>query len=254
MQTKTKPNIISFINNKGGVSKTTSCSSIASCMAELGYKVLVIDLDAQGNLSQILGIDTYSHTTYDCLVGDVTLDHAIIPTDYKFDIVPSNINLSNAESELNVRNGEYTLKDILDETKLDYDYVLIDCLPSLNSLTINALVASDSYIIPLEASILSVYGLKNLVKVARLVEEKFNKKLRNLGVFLAKVDARSTLPEEYQNQLKDIFGAKLFDTVIHQNTAIIRSQMERKPINFYNKSSKGYKEYIALTKEVINRG
>lgn len=247
--------IVSFINKKGGVSKTTSCASIGSCMAELGKKVLCVDLDSQGNLSQILGINEFEYTMYDCLIKNVPLEKAIIHTDFNIDIVPSDINLSNADAELLSKNNkEFTLKNLIKSANLNYDYILIDCLPNLDLLAINALVASDSFIIPLEASILSVYGLTQLISVVKLIQKNLNTNLKNLGVFLAKVDSRSTLSKNFNMQLKEIFSDKLFNTMIHQNTAIVRSQIERKPINFYDRSSKGYKEYLELTKEVLSRG
>lgn len=251
----TKLNIIAFTNQKGGVSKTTSCASVGAILAELGKKVLLIDLDSQGNLTSILNIDTYSHTIYDCLCHTVELNDAIIHTEFNVDVLPSDLNLSNADVELlNKDNKECALKNLIEKANLYYDYILIDCNPSLNLLTINALVASNSFIIPLEASILSIYGLNQLIKIVKLVQKKLNPGLQNMGVFLSKVDSRSTLSKEFDLQLKDIFKEKLFCTMIHQNTAIVRSQINRRPINFYDRSSKGYKEYLELTKEVIERG
>jgi len=245
---------IAFTNQKGGVGKTTSCANVGSIMAELGKKVLLIDLDSQGNLTTILGINTYSHTIYDCLVNDIPLQDTILHTNFNVDIIPSNMNLSNADVKLlNENDKECTLKNLIEKSNLKYDYILIDCLPSLNLLTVNALVASDSFIIPLEASILSIYGLNQLIKIVKLVKKKLNPNLINKGVFLTKADSRSTLSREFNLQLKEIFKEKLFDTIIHQNTAIVRSQIAKEPINFYDKHSKGYKEYLELTKEVIER-
>jgi chromosome partitioning protein len=224
-------------------------------MAENQKKVLLIDLDPQGNLTSILGVKEFEHTIYDCLVKDIPLSDAIIHTDFNVDVVPSDINLSNADIELfNSSNKEKILKNLMQKSNLDYDYILIDCSPSLNLLTVNALVASNNFVIPLEASILSVYGLNQLIKIVKLVQRKLNPELNNMGVFLAKVDARSSLSKEFGSQLKDIFGDKLFNTMIHQNTAIIRGQINKKPINFYDKNSRGYKEYFELTLEVMERG
>lgn len=246
---------ICFTNQKGGVSKTTSCANIGSIMAENQKKVLLIDLDPQGNLSSILGVNEFQHTIYDCLVKGISLSEAIIHTNFNVDVIPSDINLSNADVELlSSSNKENTLKNLIQKSNLDYDYILIDCLPSLNLLTVNALVASSDFVIPLEASILSIYGLNQLIKIVKLVQKKLNPELRNMGVFLAKVDARSNLSKEFGLQLKEIFGDKLFNTMIHQNTAIIRGQINKKPINFYDKNSRGYKEYLDLTMEVIERG
>lgn len=247
--------IISFINKKGGVSKTTSCSSIGTIMGELGKKVLLIDLDSQGNLTEILGINKFKYTMYDCLIKNTPLNDAIINTKFNVDIIPSDLNLSNAEIELlNKSSKEFILNNSIEKSNLDYDYILIDCLPSLDLLAINALVASNSFIIPLEASILSVRGLTQLINVVKLIQKKLNPDLKNMGVFLARVDSRSTLSKNFNSQLKEIFGDKLFNTIIHQNTALVRSQIEMKPINFYDRNSKGFKEYLELTKEVLKRG
>lgn len=246
--------IIAFINQKGGVSKTTSTVNIGAIMAEQGKKVLLIDLDAQGNLTQILGIKEYKHTIYNCLVNAVPLTDTIIHTDFSLDIVPSDINLSNADIELLQQdNKESVLKKIILEANLNYDYVLIDCNPSLNLLTINALVASDSFIIPLEASILSIYGLNQLIKIVKLVQKKLNPGLKNKGVFLTKV-IRTNLTNQFMEQLHDIFGDRLFNTIIHQNVDIIKAQLEGKPINHFNKHCKGYKDYLSLTLEVMKYG
>lgn len=247
--------ILSIVSQKGGVSKTTSCENIGSILAELGKKVLLIDLDSQGNLTSILGISEFENTIYDCLVGNVPLENAIIHTEFNIDVVPADINLSNADVELLSKSDkESTLKKIIQKSNLEYDYVLIDCLPSLSLLTVNALVASDSFMIPLEASILSIYGLNQLIKIVKLVQKKLNPNLKNKGVFLAKVDSRSTLSKDFETQLKEIFNDKLFHTMIHQNTAIVRSQIARKPINHFDRSARGYKEYLELTKEVMERG
>lgn len=245
--------IISFTNQKGGVSKTTSTVNIGAIMAEQGKKVLLIDFDAQGNLSQILGLNDYKHTIYDCLMNKVPLQDTIIHTDFNLDVVPSNISLSNADTELlQYSNKELRLKELIQGASLDYDYILIDCNPSLNLLTINALVASDSFIIPLEASILSIYGLNQLIKIVKLVQKKLNTGLKNKGVFLTKV-IRTNLTGDFESQLKDIFGDKLFNTKIHQNIDIVKAQIQGKPINYFNKNCRGYKDYYNLAMEVMNK-
>lgn len=247
--------VISIINNKGGVSKSTSTCNIVSCMAELGKKVLCIDLDAQRNLTLMLNINKYSNTIYDCLCGRIVLDKAIIHTDFGFDLIPSNRELSDTDvTLLRKRDKEFILKNIIESANLHYDFIFIDCPPNLNLITTLALTCSSDFIIPLEASILSIFGLNELIKEIKLIQNEYNQSLKNMGVFLAKVDARSSLSKEFNEQLKDIFGQKLFNTMINSNTAIVRSQIAKMPINFYNKSSKPYNQYMNLTKEVLSRG
>lgn len=245
--------VIAFVNQKGGVSKTTSTANIGAIMAEQGKKVLLIDFDAQGNLSQILGLHEFNNTIYECLVDQVPLNVAILHTDFDLDIIPSNINLSNADNELlQYDDKELRLKELIKGIRNKYDYVLIDCNPSLNLLTINALTASDSFIIPLEASILSIYGLNQLIKIVRLVQKKLNPSLKNGGVFLTKV-VRTNLTADFESQLNEIFGDSLYHSKIHQNIDVVRSQIEGKPLNFYNKNCRAYNDYYNLTMEVINK-
>lgn len=249
--------IISFVNQKGGVSKTTSCVNIGAFMGQLGKKVLLIDFDSQGNLTQSVGIYNFEFqdTIYDCLLGKSELYKIIKKTNFEnLSIVPANMNLANAEGELALNDDkEKTLQKIIEAAQLenDFDYILIDCSPSLSLLTINALVASDSIIIPLEPSIFALNGLGQLIKVLKLVQRKVNPKLEVKGVFLTRVDSRSTLSKEFQKQLEDIFKEKLFKTVIHQNVELAKAQISGEPINFYNKFCKGYNEYLTLTKEVL---
>lgn len=244
--------IISFVNQKGGVSKTTSTVNIGAIMAEHGRKVLLIDFDAQGNLSQILGLNNFKNTIYECLIGKASLDETILHTDFNVDVIPSNINLSNADTELlQYSNKESILKDLIQTLKTNYDYILIDCNPNLNLLTINALTASDSFIIPLEASILSVHGLNQLIRIVKLIQKKLNPQLKANGVFLTKV-VRTKLNKDFESQLKDIFGNKLFNSKIHQNIDVVKSQIKGKPLNFFNRRCRAYKDYYNLTMEVMN--
>lgn len=245
--------IIALVNQKGGVSKTTSTANIGAIMAEEGKKVLLIDFDAQGNLSQILGLHGFKNTIYECLTGKASLKDTIIKTDFNFDVIPSNINLSNADTELlQYDNKELRLKELIQGIKSNYDYILIDCNPNLNLLTINALAASNSFMIPLEASILSVYGLNQLIKIVKLVQKTLNPGLKNDGVFLTKV-VRTNINGDFENQLNEIFGDKLFKSKIHQNIDVVKSQIAGKPLNFFNKNCRAYNDYYSLTMEVINK-
>lgn len=162
--------------------------------------------------------------------------------------------LSNFEGELaEIIDKELMLKQSLANIS-EYDYILIDCSPSLNLLTINALVASTSLLIPLEPSVFGLEGLAQLINVLKLVIKKFNSKLKVKGVLLTRVDSRSTIPQMFRNQLKDIFDKKLFETMIHQSVSVVKSQMNREPLSTYDKLSRSYKEYLQLAEEVIKRG
>jgi len=247
--------IIAIANQKGGCAKTTTTANLGACLAQLEKKVLLIDNDPQGNLTSNLGVKEYNNTLYDCIINDLPLQEAIIHTEFGVDIVPSDINYSNAEGALfNVDRKEFLFKDLFNKSTLDYDYILIDCSPSLSLTTINALVAADSTLTPLEASIFNFEGLAQLIKILKLVTANYNPGLKTKGVLLTRVDSRSSLGKDFRDQLKEIFGKKLFDTMIHQNTSLVRSQIQKKPITHYDRSSKGYKEYIELAQEVINRG
>jgi chromosome partitioning protein len=244
---------IALVNQKGGLAKTTSCVNIGAIVAELGKKVLLIDLDPQGNLTGSLGVKEYRNTIHDCLVKNVPLIDLIVHTDFGIDLIPANINLSNAEGQLTLIEGkEFKLKSLINDLGAKYDYIFVDCLPSLNLLTVNALVAADSVLIPMEASIFALQGLGQLIKIIKLLQKGLNSKLQVKGVFLTKV-IRTNLTGEFMDQLQDIFGSKLFKTVIHQNIDIVKSQIAGRPINYFNKNCKGYKDYLELAMEVISR-
>lgn len=248
--------IIALTNQKGGCAKTTTALNLGASLAKLGKKVLLIDIDPQANLTSGLGISTEEKTLYNCLVNDLQIEEIILKTNYEnLDIVPSNILLSNAEIELsNVIGRETVLKTLFKKTKgLDYDYIILDCNPSLGLLTINALSASDEIIIPMEAAIFSFQGIESLVKTIHLIQEKINDKLNICGVLLTRVNSRANISKEFENKLKEIFKDKVFNTVIHQNVAIVESQLESIPVIEYDPKSNGAKEYLLLAEEVINR-
>lgn len=247
--------IIAVANQKGGCAKTTTTANLGVCLAELGKKVLLIDNDPQGNLSSNLGVKEYENTLYNCILNKLPIQDAIIKTQFDVDVVPSDINYSNAEGALyNVKRKEFLIKDLFDRSGLNYDYVLIDCSPSLSLTTVNALVCASSVLIPLEASIFNFQGLGQLVNVLKAVISNYNSDLKVEGILLTRVDTRSNLGKNFGEQLKEIFGDKLFETAIHQSTSLVRSQMRQQPISYYDRNSKGYKEYMRLAQEVIKRG
>lgn len=245
--------VIAICNQKGGIAKTTSTVNVGSILVENGKRVLLIDLDPQGNLTQALGVREYENTMHDCLVRDLPLSESIVHTDFDIDVIPANINLANVEGQLVEAGGkEVILKNLIQDLQKEYDYVLIDCLPSLNILTVNALCAADSILIPMEASIFALQGLGQLIKIIQLIQKGFNSKLVVKGVFLTKV-TRTSLTLEFENQLKGIFGDKLFKTYIHQNVDIVKAQIQGKPINHFSKKCRGYDDYYSLTMEVMNK-
>jgi len=248
--------IISIVNQKGGTGKTTTAINLGASLVELGKKVLLIDTDPQANLTTGIGATNGKKTIYDCLVNDVPISKCIYKTNIEnLYIVPSSIQLANAEIELSSTLGrESVLKDAICSTTLDYDYILIDCNPSLGLLTINALTACNKVLIPLEPSIFSFQGVDNLIKIINLIRKKLNNKINILGVLLTRVDSRTNISKDFESQLKEIFKNKVFETLIHQNVKIVEAQVEKKTIIEYDKQSKGAKEYLQLAKEVVARG
>lgn len=245
--------VIAIVNSKGGIGKSTSAVNISAFIAEMNKRVLLIDLDQQGNATQALGVKEYNNTIYNCIVKHLPLKDAVVKTNFNIDVIPSNINLANAEGKLvGVDGKEVILKNLIKDLQNYYDIVIIDCPPSLSILTVNALVGANSVLIPMEASIFALSGLGQLIKIIKLVQKGFNPDLKIKGVFLTKV-TRTSLTNEFQNQLKGIFGDKLFKNYIHQNVDIVKAQIQGQPINFYNTKCRGYEDYKNLTMEVINK-
>jgi chromosome partitioning protein len=249
--------IIAIVNQKGGTAKTTTAINLGASLAHCNKKVLLVDIDPQSNLTVGLDVDAKEKTIYNCLMNELALESAIYKTHIKnLDIIPANIQLANAELELSSIIGRETvLRDSIENSKrLNYDYILIDCNPSLGLLTVNALSACDQVLIPLEASIFSFQGVDNLIKVINLVKKKLNKKISIGGVLLTRVDSRTNMSKEFADQLKEIFKEKVFNTIIHQNVKIAESQVDKQSVLEFAKDSKGAKEYLELAKEVISRG
>lgn len=247
--------IISICNQKGGCAKTTTVVNLAASLTDLGKKVLIVDNDPQGNLTGSIGVSEFTNTIFDCLVNGLSIQEVAIHSGFdNIDIVPANINYANAELALaNVEDKELLLKGAFNRSVLEYDYVLIDCSPSLSLTTINALVAANSVVIPLEPSIFNLEGLAQLIKILKLIMAKLNTKLTVKGVLLTRVDTRSNLPKQFESQLKDIFGEKLFNTMIHQSVGVVKSQIEKKPLLYFERWGKSSREYVTLAKEVIDR-
>lgn len=247
--------IIAICNQKGGVAKTTTTINLASCLAQCRKKVLVVDCDPQYNLTVGVDIEPKGKDVYDLILKeDVSAEEVIQKTNFAFDIIPASLKLANAEVEIsNMFMREELLKDKLENIKNQYDYILIDCNPALGLLTLNALVSCDKVLVPIEPGAFNLEGIANLQNLIVKIKKKLNSSIDILGVLLTKVDERTKISKTFKQQLSNIFGDKFFNVVIHDNVKIQDAQMESKPINFFDKHCTGYREYLKLAREVINR-
>ena len=248
--------IIAIANQKGGVGKTTTSINLASCLAELEKRVLVIDSDPQGNTSSGFGIDknNIEYTFYDLLLDNASFEQVKVELDIfkKIHILPSNIELSGAEIELvGKENREYLLKNILDNVKDEYDYILIDCPPSLNMLTINALTAANSILVPLQCEYYALEGLSQLLYTINLVQKKLNPTLQIEGVVFTMYDARTNLSLQVVEEVKCHLGKNVYRSIIPRNVRLSEAPSHGKPINIYDPKSKGAEAYMLLAEEVI---
>jgi chromosome partitioning protein len=252
-----RPRILAISNQKGGVGKTTTAVNLATAMAAVNKKVLVIDLDPQGNASTSLGID-HKHravNTYHLLVGEKKIAEAVItsavPNLY---VVPSGVDLAAAELELvDVEHRQSRLKMALESQGQDYDFILIDCPPSLGLLTLNALVAADAVMVPLQAEFLALEGISHLVRTIERVRKGLNPRLEIQGIVLTMVDKRNNLSEMVENDVRNYFGDKVYTTVIPRNVRISEAPSHGKPILIYDLQSKGAQAYLNLAGEVLKR-
>lgn len=256
------PRIIAIANQKGGVGKTTTTINLGAALAQEGCKVLVVDLDPQGNASTGLGIaaEDREYTTYELLLDDITLAEVIRPTEtHNLDIVPATVDLSSADVEL-VSNEKrsFLLHDALRQFAMDelrYDYILIDCPPSLNLLTVNAMVAAHSILVPLQSEFFALEGLSQLMLTIREVRQTANAALRIEGVVLTMADARNNLSQQVEADARDNLGELVFKTVIPRNVRLSEAPSFAKSVLDYDPDSKGAKAYLALAQELlINHG
>lgn len=243
--------IISVANHKGGIGKTTSTVNIGAALVDKGKKVLLIDLDPQANLTQSLGITSPEITIYDNLRGE----NLVYPIEVKKNlyVIPSTLDLSAAEIELSSEPGrEYILKEIVSKISSKFDYVFIDCPPSLGLLTINALTCSDFVYIPLAAEFLPLKGLAKLTSVIDRIKSRLNEKLEIGSVFLTKYDHRKILNRDVADSVKEFFGDKLLNTKISDNIALAEAPCHGKDIFLYNKKCKGAEDYRKLCDELLS--
>lgn len=243
--------VISIANHKGGVGKTATAQNLGAGLAKESFKTLVIDLDAQANLSVSFGLESPDKTIYEALKGEIELP--IYKINDHLDIVPSNLNLSAIEIEMLSQAGrDFFLKNLIDKIKNNYDFILIDCPPSIGVLTINALTASDKVIIPMEAHFLAVQGISKLYEVINIVKERLNSKLEVMGILITKFDKRTTIQNDIKNAILGDKENHVFETHIRVNTSIPESTYLGQDIFEYAPTSNGAKDYMDLVKEIIN--
>ncbi|AAU03560.1 ParA family protein [Rickettsia typhi] len=249
--------IIAIVNQKGGVAKTTTTVNLATAFASVNKKILVIDLDPQGNSSTGFGIiqQQRKNTIYQVLTNLIELKDAIISTNIpNLEIITSNTNLSAAELDLTtLKDREYILMKLLEEVKILYDYIIIDCPPSLNLLTVNALVASDEVLIPMQCDFYSLEGLSNLLKTIEIVEKKLNPKIKIAGILFTMYDKRNRLTEQVEDDVRKCLGELVFKTVIPRNIKLSEAPSYGKPAILYDYKCAGAMAYIELTKEILER-
>ena len=248
--------IIAITNQKGGVGKSTTAINLSSCLCELEKRILVVDIDPQGNTTSGFGIEKsgLKYSIYDLLIGNCAVKDCIISMEYpKLDIIPSNIDLSGAEIELlDFEDKEYRLRDSLSLIKEDYDYIYIDCPPSLSMLTVNALTAADSLLIPLQCEYYALEGLALLTNTISLVRESLNPGLTVNGVLFTMFDSRTNLANQVVENVRENLDAYIYETVIPRNVRLAEAPSYGLPINLYDPRSAGAESYRLLAKEVIN--
>ena len=249
--------IISFSNQKGGVGKTTSAVNVAASLGVLGHKVLLIDLDPQGNATSGVGIAKKSlkYSIHDVLVGAISAAEAILHTEFEnLDLIPANIALAGAEYNLYQEGGsECAMKNALEPIKDNYDYIIIDCPPSLSMLTVNSMVASDGVIIPMQCEFYALEGLSQLTVTINRIKANYNSKLNITGILITMYNSRLLLSLQVINELNKHYSDKLFGTQISRGVRVSEAPGFGMPVYYHDKRSKGAKEYLAVAKELASR-
>ena len=250
--------IISVANQKGGVGKSTTAINLSSCLGEMGKKVLTIDMDPQGNTTSGMGIEKneQENTIYELLLSECSVEDCIIDLEFEgLSLIPSNVNLAGAEIELiGIENKEFILKNELDRVRDNYDFIIIDCPPSLNMLTINAMTTSDTVLVPIQCEYYALEGLTQLMHTIELVSERLNPTLEMEGVVFTMYDARTNLSLQVVENVKRNLNQNIYKTIIPRNVRLAEAPSHGLPINYYDSRSTGSESYKLLAEEVINRG
>jgi chromosome partitioning protein len=247
---------LAITNQKGGVGKTTTAVNLAASLAVEDQRVLLIDMDPQGNATTGSGITKKEAlpTVYQLLIGAASLDEVCLTTAFAFDLLPANRELAGAEVELiDLEQREYRLRNALQANRERYDFVLIDCPPALNMLTVNALVAADSVLIPMQCEYYALEGLSDLVETLRKIRAHLNSRLEIEGLLRTMYNSQSTLTQQVSNELESHFGNKVYQTIVPRNVRLAEAPSYGKPVIAFDKSSRGAQAYSALAREILER-
>ena len=250
--------IIAVANQKGGVGKTTTSINLSACLAEAGQKVLVVDVDPQGNTTSGLGVDknNVDNTIYEMMLGECTVEESILKDVLEnLDVMPSNVNLAGAEIDLiGVDEREYILQKAMEQVRDNYDFIIVDCPPSLSMLTVNAMTASDTVLVPIQCEYYALEGLSQLIHTINLVKQRLNPDLEMEGVVFTMYDARTNLSLQVVENVKENLKQTIYKTIIPRNIRLAEAPSHGVPINIYDPKSAGAESYRLLADEVIHRG